>query len=94
MMTSRAPVGAGNNGDNDDIDVNDNYGDVQTGLFEQQAGRLVYKCTDALVLWCSGALVYTLAAGAKAFLAASLPLLSACASIMKLTGSLQLLQSH
>ena len=50
MMTSRAPVGAGNNGDNDDIDVNDNYGDVQTGLFEQQAGRLVYKCTDALVL--------------------------------------------
>ena len=38
MMTSRAPVGAGDNGDNDDIDVNDNYGDVQTGLFEQQAG--------------------------------------------------------
>ena len=50
MMTSRAPVGAGDNGDNDDIDVNDNYGAVQTGLFEQQAGRLVYKCTDALVL--------------------------------------------
>ena len=59
MMTSRAPVGAGDNGDNDDIDVNDNYGAVQTGLFEQQgqAGRLVYKCTDALVYWCSGVLV-------------------------------------
>ena len=57
MMTSRAPVGAGDNGDNDDIDVNDNYGAVQTGLFEQQAGRLVYKCTDVLVYWCSDALV-------------------------------------
>ena len=50
------------NGDNDDIDDNDNYEVVQTGLFGQQAGRQVYKCTDVLVL----VLVYTLVAGAKA----------------------------
>ena len=65
---ARAPVGAGDNDENDDINDYDNYGVVQTGLFGQLAGRQVYKCTGDI----SGALVYR--AGAKAFVTASLPL--------------------
>ena len=65
---ARAPVGAGDNDENDDINDNDNYGVVQTGLFGQQAGRQVYKCTGDI----SGALVYR--AGANAGLLLSLPL--------------------
>ena len=65
---ARAPVGAGDNDENDDINDYDNYGVVQTGLFGQQAGRQVYKCTGDI----SGALVYR--AGANAGLLLSLPL--------------------
>ena len=58
MMTSRAPVGAGDNGDYDDIDVNDNYRDMSKQVFLSNRARLAVLCTSVLMLWCTGALVF------------------------------------
>ena len=65
----RAPVGAGDIDDNDDINNNDNYGVVQSGLFGRQAGS-----PGVQVYWHTGALVFTAGANAGlAFVAPSLP---------------------